>query len=428
MTMSARIKKTSASENRTELKDSASPPTKPTESPEIKGNGSANDLYMRVMLLQSKLQLTLFDHNEQLRCKNQEIIDSRRRFAYLFNLAPVGYLTLDPNNRIVEANICSATLLVHTIKDLSGRDFIQFVSPAYAQAFHQHREQAHVGKRDSFELELVNSLGKSFHAKIETYLNEDRLWLMAIMDISARQKAQDQARSTMDELQRANEKLRAETIERQLAESKLREFAQKMIEAQESERHRIARELHDHVGQLMTYMGLLLDKAKSQLDPDIYRDAKSVARETLALIRNLSSDLQPSMLASVGLLPSLRALFERYYSLTKVRVEFSCDSMPSEPPHDTGLTAYRIIQEALTNVARHAQVDAVRVRLGNQNGCMKIEVEDKGQGFDPVLKLNCAGLTGMKERAQAIGGNLWIDSIPSQGTRIVAQLPVTSFS
>ncbi len=412
-------------ETRTDLKaPEPNPPQKPIESPDpiADGDNAANP-YLRTILLQSKLQLMLFEHNEQLRHKNEEIAESRRRFAHLFNLAPIGYLTLAPDYKIVESNIASATMLILPGKDLAGKNFLQFVSPDYIEAFHQARNQAKVGKRDSFELGLVASLGRLIHAKIETYLNSDMRWLMAIMDISARKMAEDQLKSARDELRNAYEQLRAQTIQRQQAEDKLRKFAQKLIDAQETERHRISRELHDNVGQLMTYMGLLLDKVKPQLDSETYHDAKSVAREVLLQIRGLSSDLQPSMLTSVGLLPSLRELFDRYTVVTKIKVQFDHDHIQTELPEDASLAAYRIIQEALTNAARYANVDEVRVRLIGQSRRVRIEVEDDGKGFDLISERNCTGLTGMKERAQAIGGNLWISSSPGQGTKIVAVLP-----
>ncbi len=426
--MSARRGKTAESENRTKLAvEGRHSDDNPAESHKPTGDTypRANP-YLRTLLLQSKLQLMLFEHNEQLRRKNQEIADSRRRFVNLFNLAPVGYLTLDPDNKIVEANIASATILMISSKDLSGKDFIQFVAPDYLEAFWRHRKQSRAGSRESFELGLVTSMGRPLHAKIESYMNSDMRWLIAVMDISARKRAEDELRVTRDKLSDAYEQVRAETIQRQRAEEELRKFTQKLIDVQEIERHRISQELHDHVGQLMTYLGLLLDKSRSQLDPDTFREAKSVAREVLIQIRDLSSDLQPSMLSSVGLLPSLRALFDRFGALTKIRVEFDCNHSGNDFPHDKGTAAYRIIQEALTNVARHTTVDVVTVRLGHQHGRLRIEVEDHGKGFDPISARGCTGLTSMRERAQAAGGTLVIESAPGKGTRVVANLPLLS--
>ncbi len=423
--MSSRRERTTRLETRTGLKAPEQiPPPKPEENPDpIADCDNAANPYLRTILLQSKLQLMLFEHNEQLRHKNEEIAESRRRFAHLFNLAPIGYLTLDSDYKIVESNIACATMLVLPGKELAGRDFLQYVSRDYVESFHQHRNQATIGKRDSFELELVTSLGRPIHTKIETYLNSDMRWLMAIVDISARKKAEDQLKSAKDELRSAYELLRAQTVQRQQAEDKLRKFTQKLIDAQETERRRISRELHDNVGQLMTYLGLLLDKIRPKLDPETFNDAKSVAREVLSQIRSLSSDLQPSMLASIGLLPSLRELFDRYTVVTKIEVQFDCDHIKIELPEDANLAAFRIIQEALTNVARYANVDKVRVRLIGQSRGVRIEVEDDGKGFDLISERGCTGLTGMKERAQAIGGNLWISSAPGQGTKIVAELP-----
>ncbi len=370
------------------------------------------------------LQLELFRNHQKVWRKNEEIERERRRYTNLFNLAPMGFLALDENHQIVEANVASAILLMTPSRSLAGADFIRFIAPSDRDLFYAYRKRARFNTRDSFELELINPLGRRLIVRFETVLTREMKWLIGMADVTPYKNAEQELTGKRDELQEICERLRDERDQRFQAEEELRRFSQRLIVAQEKERQRIARELHDQVGQLMTYLGLLLDKARFQLDPGLYRDAKSVAKEVLTQIRDLSFDLQPSMLRSIGLVPSLQDLVERYNSMTGIQVELSSSPTCGHIAGDPGLVAYRIVQEALTNIARHARVNAATVNLTTAEGKIRLSIEDCGKGFDLGLLFERSGITGMRERAQSIGGSLYICSAPGQGTTVVAELPV----
>ena len=150
-------------------------------------------------------------------------------------------------------------------------------------------------------------------------------------------------------------------------------------------------------------------------------------RDLIARLRNLSLDLRPTILDDLGLLPALVWLFERYTMQTNVSVRFEhrlLEEQRFDPEVET--TAYRIMQEALTNVARHAGVSEVTVRLWTDADTLWVVVADQGRGFDPqtVGTRASSGLAGMQERAALLGGSLTIESAAGAGTRLTATLPL----
>lgn len=369
-------------------------------------------------------QLELFQNDEQNRRKREQIDKERRRYSHLFNLAPIGFLSLNDSFHILDANIESALLLMIPRDNLAGEDFLRFVLPMDREVLQASRRNCRMGQKNSFELQLRTALDRQFTARLETILTKESRWLVTLADITGFKQAEQKLIQARDELQSVCERLREQRDQRFRGEEELRRFSQKLIETQENERRRIARELHEQIGQLITYLGFLLDKARSQLDPDLYNSAKSVAHEVLAQIRDLSSDLQPSMLRSVGLSASLKALFERFEAMAGIHINFYNSPDSANLTGEAALVCYRIVQEALTNVARHAQVQTASVYLSMQNGIIGMRIEDKGKGFDAGSRFESTGLTGMRERAQSVGGRLLIVSAPERGTIVKVELPL----
>ena len=220
------------------------------------------------------------------------------------------------------------------------------------------------------------------------------------------------------------ERKRAEAEQARLF-AQLQLLSRQLLQAQEVERRSIARELHDEIGQRLTGLGLLLSSQHSS--PEQLTDAQAIVRDLIARLRTLSLDLRPTILDDLGLLPALVWLFERYTAQTNVSVRFEhrlLDDQRFDP--DVEITAYRIIQEALTNVARHAGVNEVTVRLWTDDDTLTVVIVDQGRGFDPqrIDTRASSGLTGMQERAALLGGSLTIEAFPGAGTRLTATLPL----
>jgi PAS domain S-box-containing protein len=212
---------------------------------------------------------------------------------------------------------------------------------------------------------------------------------------------------------------------------RLQALSRRLVEVQEAERRNIARELHDEIGQLLTGLKLLLEmSARVRPEKVMARlgEAQSLANELMMRVRELSLDLRPAMLDDLGILPALLWHFERFTELSKVQVLFRHSGLEGQrfsPEVETA--AYRIVQEALTNVARHAKVAEVAVRLWVDENALDLRIEDRGAGFDPEATLSAAassGLAGMRERAALLGGRLTVTSTPGSGTQVMAELPL----
>jgi signal transduction histidine kinase len=223
---------------------------------------------------------------------------------------------------------------------------------------------------------------------------------------------------------------RAEAAGLEYAE-RLKFLSRRLMEVQETERRNIALELHDEIGQVLTGLKLTLEMGARLPVEEIssgLAEARVLVNELMARVRKLSLDLRPAMLDDLGLLPALLWHFEHYTAQTQVRVNFKHSGLERRrfgPEVETA--AYRMVQEALTNAARHAQVRDVTVRLSTHPQTLWIEIEDRGQGFDVEAVLNASetsGLAGMRERAVLLGGSLTIESQPGAGTRLTAELSI----
>lgn len=211
--------------------------------------------------------------------------------------------------------------------------------------------------------------------------------------------------------------------------AELKSLSLRLVNAQEAIRRYIARELHDEIGQVLTGLKLALEmhvesggKTTSHLS-----EAMTTVNELQAFVRELSLDLRPALLDVLGLFQTLPWHFERYRKKTGINVYFQYGKVEDKRfPGETETAIYRIVQEALTNAARHAQVSEVTVRLWFEEGDLKVQIEDKGVGFDPESvfeKGNTSGLSGMRERAHLLGGRFTIETLPDGGTRLTAELP-----
>lgn len=246
-------------------------------------------------------------------------------------------------------------------------------------------------------------------------------------DRELEQRVQERTREVQqlyEELQR-KEELRSRLLE-------------KVISAQEEERMRIARELHDETGQALTGIIMSLEAAEEALsrEPKATRQglerAKSLAAHSIDAIRNLVVDLRPAALDDLGLVPALRAFAESRLGEKGIRLELKASGLKDRlsPPVETCI--FRVVQEAVTNTVRHSGADWVRIHLQHESGRVSLVVEDDGQGFDIAELMSsedsarALGLAGMKERIALLGGELVVESAPGQGTRIGATIPLES--
>ena len=201
------------------------------------------------------------------------------------------------------------------------------------------------------------------------------------------------------------------------------------VEAQESERRRIARELHDETGQALTSILLGLKGLEEQLGDADSREAAAELRElvvsTLQDVRRLAVELRPSALDDFGLVAALERLTTSFGEQTGIAIDFETSLADERLPNDVETALYRIVQESLTNVVKHARARHVSILLARQNGAIKVVVEDDGQGFDTSGEApDGFGLVGMRERLALLGGRLEVESGEESGTTVAAEVPI----
>ena len=213
-----------------------------------------------------------------------------------------------------------------------------------------------------------------------------------------------------------------------------RELLQRLLVAQEDQQRRIAQDLHDHAGQLMTaliiQLSQLATRTQQQGDGQLagaLQRLHTLAQQGLDELRKLVYELRPSILDDLGLGPAVRSYVDSYLRPAGLQVDLHISEMGSRLPPEIETVAFRIVQEASTNVLRHAQARRLEIRLDRKGDALLIMVRDDGVGFDTDQGRKhtaTLGLPGMRERAQLVDGTLQVLSVPGVGTTILARLPL----
>ncbi len=285
----------------------------------------------------------------------------------------------------------------------------------------------HAGRIASGHLDVpIPDLGEDEVGRLGKSLERMRQSLRSLIDEIGQANAQLEHRvhERTRELNDANAQLR----EREEARAQL---LRKVISAQEDERKRIARELHDETSQDLAVLAMGLETAQDAIrggrTPRL-DEVKALAVRTLEDVHRLILDLRPSVLDDLGLLSAIRWYADRQLATRGISARCEFGEMPRLAPEmETAL--FRMCQEAMTNVARHAQATAVLVQVGVEGNDVVIEIEDDGKGFEPEAAGRREGrqpwgIMGIRERAEILGGTARIESAPGQGTRVAVRIPM----
>jgi PAS domain S-box-containing protein len=326
----------------------------------------------------------------------------------LFEQAPQALaLLVDVDMRVARVNREFAELFGYTPQEVLGRPLSELIlSGEFRAEFQRHTELVFQGNRVDAETVRQRKDGRRLHVRAVG------------------------AHISLPSGQTAVYAMYSDITERKAAETALQALSIRLIEVQEAERRYLARELHDEIGQLLTGLRLLLrpigdtpaDVVKTRVE-----QALTIVDDLLARVRKLSFDLRPADLDQFGLVPALLALFERYTAQTEILVNFKHQGLEGRLASALETGAYRVVQEALTNAARHAGVASVTVRVWTDGNILNVRVEDQGRGFDPEAALKAprsSGLTGMRERIMLLGGRMAIESFPKSGTTVTVELPL----
>jgi len=223
----------------------------------------------------------------------------------------------------------------------------------------------------------------------------------------------------------ANRAAIAVDLSRRVARDALR----RVVSGQELERQRLARELHDETGQALTSILLGLRAVEEADGPDAMSTAASHLRElvvaTLQDVRRLAVQLRPKALDDFGLVAAAEHLVQTFSEATSIRVDLEAQLGEERLPAEVETTLYRIVQEALTNIVKHAEASRVSILLVRRSGSAAVVIEDDGQGFDPAeLREGGMGIIGMRERVELHEGRLTVESAPGSGATLAAEVPL----
>jgi PAS domain S-box-containing protein len=365
--------------------------------------------------MRSLFTVLLRDLSEVTRLQH-EVAGLQRDLKAIFEMAPAATCIVD-GETIVFANRACAALFNHASHEaMLGRSIYEVLGPqsrptvglVVAQAMTRGQPVSAQNER----IVLVD--GTVRHVDIGVAALPDhgqRVVQMVIADVTARHE----------------ENRELETSRRQL-----RELSASLVHAREEERRRIARELHDELGQRLTALHMELSSLQATTRSKPARDRMQamlhMVDDTAASVRRISTDLRPLMLDDLGLNAAIEWLCHSWEQRMGIRTRLQLDKDdPAIGEHAvTGI--YRMVQEALTNVARHARATRVDIRLQQTGDTVELTVQDNGTGFpDPLVQGNGSyGLMGIRERASLLGGQLEIGNAPSGGARITVRLPCTA--
>jgi two-component system sensor histidine kinase UhpB len=207
----------------------------------------------------------------------------------------------------------------------------------------------------------------------------------------------------------------------------LHELSGAILQAQEDERQRVARELHDEAAQALTSLLVrirLLERADDPLAARQHtRELRQLTADALEQVRRVALELRPTILDDLGLLAALEWRVDEFNAAGTARAALEANAHELRLPHAVELALFRVAQEALTNVARHAQATTVTIRLECAPGAIVLTIADDGCGFDPTVTQGGLGLRGMRERLALVGGTLTISGAPGAGSCVTARVP-----
>lgn len=218
--------------------------------------------------------------------------------------------------------------------------------------------------------------------------------------------------------------IRHEITERKRVEQELQKMMTSIIDVQEEERKRLSRNLHDGIGQNLYSHLITINRLLSELDHPLLHQMQMEATQLIEEIRDISWELRPSVLDDLGLVPAIRSFLSRFSENYGIDVYFEC-VLNRRLDISIELTIYRIIQEALTNIRKYADVSKATVTVRELDQTVRVMIEDKGIGFEMMTQVRGVGLFSMDERARAVGGELTIISALGEGTKIILEVPVT---
>jgi PAS domain S-box-containing protein len=371
--------------------------------------------------------------------------ESETLWRTLFEVANDVMLLLDDSYTVVAANENAIEMYGYPRQELIGMSHLMLRSPLERNNLPEQFQRARENERNLIETEHLNRDKQIIPVEVSVRhlsTTDGPRFLLVVRDLTERHEMEFELGKRVDErtaqLMDLNVRLRSEIERREDSEialrgayEQLRRVAARLEAVREEERVGIARELHDELGQSMTALKLDLRWLENTLAPDQAVSARiEEMRETIDAsintIRRISSDLRPNMLDELGLVPAIEWKAQDFAQRTGIEcyVDLMTDDPPVTPERATAI--FRILQEALTNVIRHAHATRVDVMLHPENNRLTLKVHDNGSGMDEntLTNVKSLGILGMQERAVVVGGELDLKSEANNGTTLTLRIPL----
>ena len=389
---------------------------------------------------------------EEHRRLNEELRRSEEHLRLLFeSVKDYAIFTLDLEGYVNSWNSGAEQMFGYTAEEVIGQSGDIMFTPEDREhdVPRKEREKAMTEGGADDERWHLRKDGTRFYASgVLTPLRhgEVRGYVKILRDLTERKQMEEDLRRTRDELEvRVKERtrelelsywaLQAQVAERRAAEEQVKELLRRIVSTQELERQRISRDLHDHLGQQLTALRLKLQSLKEQCGGQ--SDLCKQVEQTQTLAERLDADvdflaweLRPSALDELGLIAALESFIQEWSKHFGITAEFHTTGLTAARfPSEVEINLYRIAQEALNNVMKHAEASRVDVIIEQRNQNTLLIIEDNGKGFDPQEEMSSdkgLGLIGMRERASLMGGALEIESATGEGTTIFVRVPVRS--
>lgn len=364
-------------------------------------------------------QIELEMINDELRfSKEKEAELATSKYIELYDFAPIGYCTLSKEGRIIEINLRGASLLSKERSLLINGRFGFFVSENSRPIFNRFLDKVFNSKgKEACELTLTIAEQLVVHVLLNgiAAANGERC-LITIVDITDR---------------------KLEEVERKQSQEKLRAFAAMLQENREQERKSIAREIHDEFGQVLTAIKMNLTILGNETTKRIESseavsinseidNMKLIIDQTIHKVRVFTNKLRLDVLDTFGLFEALEVYINEFGELYSIKCTYIKPEDEIRIDMDRSIAVYRIVQEALTNVVKHAKATRVWIKIDEKDNHLFVSVEDNGAGMDEKQLGNAKkfGITGMKERAYICGGSLTVSSPKKKGTVLELSIPL----
>ena len=375
--------------------------------------------------------------NDELRRTQTELEQARSRYADLYDFAPIGFLTINRSGLITDINIAGATLLGVDRQLAEGLPLTGMFYKADRPALRRHLAVAWADTATTtFEMATLRKPVRllRFTTRSQGDGHGARLFT-AFVDVTEERRLEAEQLVSLRRVQARTEELSREIGVRTRAEERVKALLERLVSVQEEERRRIARNLHDQLGQRITALRLSVSALKDDaaLGTDLLQQRiEAIDRIAAQIDRDVDGiawDLRPASLDDMGLAAALEAMVRDWSDTRGVRGELHVSTiLDGRLPPEMESHLYRIVQEALNNVAKHAAASRASVLLKRTSGDVEVIVEDDGRGFDvesvTASRGGGMGLTGIQERASLMGGHVEVESTPGAGTTLFVRVPV----